>query len=113
LEANVLVDGRGVVEELEGFFDELFEGGRAKHISTIWLDSYRELWKEQQAARTKLDRRRAASRVLSAINQHPIPVHSEADRRKGGQFEPMFRKLQPYTSPVYRDVSSGSPPIPP
>jgi hypothetical protein len=56
LEANVLVDGRGVVEELEGFFDELFEGGRAKYINTMWLESYRELWKLQQAARTKLDR---------------------------------------------------------
>lgn len=38
----------------------------------------------------------AASRLLSAIEQHPIPVHSEADRRKGGQFGAKLRKLQPY-----------------
>jgi HKD family nuclease len=56
LEANVLVDGGGVVGELKGFFDELFEGGRAKQIDTMWLDSYRELWKQQRAARMKLDR---------------------------------------------------------
>lgn len=38
----------------------------------------------------------AASRLLSAIEQHPIPVHSASDRRKGGQFGVKLRKLQPY-----------------
>lgn len=56
LEANVRVDGAGVVREFEGFFDELFEGGRAKDIGKAWLDSYRLLWKQQRAARMKLDR---------------------------------------------------------
>jgi HKD family nuclease len=55
LEANAVVSGGGVVE-LEGFFDELFEGGRAKHIDATWLDAYRELWKQQRAAQRKLDR---------------------------------------------------------
>ena len=38
----------------------------------------------------------AASRILSAIEQHPVPVHSASDRRKGGQFGAKLRKLQPY-----------------
>jgi hypothetical protein len=38
----------------------------------------------------------AASRVLSAIEQHPIPVHTASDRRRGGQFGAKLRKLQPY-----------------
>jgi HKD family nuclease len=56
LEANVRLDGAGLVRELEGFFDELFEGGRAKDIGETWLDSYRLLWKQQRAVRMKLDR---------------------------------------------------------
>jgi HKD family nuclease len=56
LEANVLVHSASVVRELEGFFDELFEGGRARQIDKAWLDSYRELWKLQRTARMKLDR---------------------------------------------------------
>jgi HKD family nuclease len=64
LEANVLVTDRGVVSELEGFFDELFEGGRAKHIDTMWLDSYRDLWKQQRAARMKLDRLQTKAKVI-------------------------------------------------
>lgn len=51
----------------------------------------------------------AASRLLSAIEQHPIPVHSEADRRKGGQFGAKLRKLQPYNhrlacGPIHRQA---------
>jgi hypothetical protein len=38
----------------------------------------------------------AASRFLSAIEQHNIPVHSASDRRRGGQFGAKLRKLQPY-----------------
>lgn len=38
----------------------------------------------------------AASRVLSAIESHPVPLHSETDRRKGGQFGVRLKKLQPY-----------------
>lgn len=38
----------------------------------------------------------AASRVLSAIEAHPVPLHSETDRRKGGQFGVKLKKLQPY-----------------
>ena len=38
----------------------------------------------------------AMSRILSAIEQHPVPVHSASDRRKGGQFGAKLRKLQPY-----------------
>ena len=51
----------------------------------------------------------AASRLLSAIEQHPIPVHSEADRRKGGQLGAKLRKLQPYNhrlpcGPIHRQA---------
>jgi phosphatidylserine/phosphatidylglycerophosphate/cardiolipin synthase-like enzyme len=83
LEANVLVDD-GVVEELEGFFDELFEGGRAKHISTMWLDSYRELWKEQQAARTRLDS------LLRKDEDYSDALRSEDDGADP-HFEPLVR----------------------
>lgn len=38
----------------------------------------------------------AVSRMLSAIEHHPVPVHPESDRRKGGQFGAKLRKLQPY-----------------
>jgi len=55
-EANVRVDAARVVGEIEEFFDELFEGGRAKHIDMLWRESYRELWKQQRAARMKIDR---------------------------------------------------------
>jgi len=51
----------------------------------------------------------AASRILSAIEQHAIPVHSQADRRKGGQFGAKLRKLQPYNhrlacGPIHRQA---------
>jgi hypothetical protein len=38
----------------------------------------------------------AASRVLSVIEHHPVPLHSASDRRKGGQFGAKLHKLQPY-----------------
>ena len=38
----------------------------------------------------------AMSRGLTAIESHPIPLHSASDRRKGGQFGAKLKKLQPY-----------------
>jgi hypothetical protein len=38
----------------------------------------------------------AVSRVLSAIEAHPVPLHSVTDRRKGGQFGVKLKKIQPY-----------------
>ena len=55
LEANVLIKGAALVGELGTFFDELFEGGRAKRIDALWLDSYRDLWKKLRAAERRLD----------------------------------------------------------
>jgi len=37
-----------------------------------------------------------ASRVLSEIEDRPPVTHSEADRRKGGQFGARLKRLQPY-----------------
>lgn len=37
-----------------------------------------------------------ASRGLSAIECHPVPLHSTSDRRKGGQFGLRLKKLWPY-----------------
>jgi hypothetical protein len=38
----------------------------------------------------------AASRILSSIEAHPVPLHSQSDRRKGGQFGAKLKRLQPY-----------------
>jgi HKD family nuclease len=62
-EANVRIEGAGVVE-LERFFDELFDGGRAKRIDPLWLDSYRELWKQQRDAWIRLNRLQEKARLI-------------------------------------------------
>ena len=64
LEANVLLNGGGAVGELETFFDELFEGGRARPIDTSWLDAYRDIWKQQRAMRLKLDRLQKKTKAI-------------------------------------------------
>jgi hypothetical protein len=66
LEANVLISGGGVVDELGAFFDELFEGGRAKRIDPSWLDAYRELWEQQREVRRKFDRIQEKMKVIRA-----------------------------------------------
>lgn len=38
----------------------------------------------------------AISRILSSVEGHRVPIHSEADRRRGGQFGNKLAKLQPY-----------------
>jgi hypothetical protein len=38
----------------------------------------------------------AVSRGLSALESHPLLLHSESDRRKGGQFGAKLKNLQPY-----------------
>ena len=50
--------------ELETFFDELFEGGRARPIDTSWLDAYRDIWKQQRAMRSKLDRLQKKTKAI-------------------------------------------------
>jgi len=51
----------------------------------------------------------AMSRVLSAVESHPTPLHSTSDRRTGGQFGARLKRLQPYShrlpcGPVYRQA---------
>jgi len=36
------------------------------------------------------------SRALSAVESHPVPLHSAKDRRKGGQFGVLLKRMQPY-----------------
>ena len=55
-EANLQIHETGVVGKLTRYFDELFEGGRAKQIDRFWLDAYTTQWKLQQATRLKLGR---------------------------------------------------------
>ena len=38
----------------------------------------------------------AISKFFASVESHPIPLHSESDRRKGGQFGSRLKKLQPY-----------------
>lgn len=42
----------------------------------------------------------AMSRALSAIESHPIPLHSTSDRRRGGQLGIKLKKLQLYNHRV-------------
>jgi HKD family nuclease len=53
-EANIQVDDVKTVSEFKSFFDELFEGGRAKQIDQAWLKTYAKNWQKQQAARKRL-----------------------------------------------------------
>src|SRR5579871_4563243 len=53
-EANVQVDDAITVSGFKNFFDELFEGGRAKQIDQAWLNLYTKNWREQQAERRQL-----------------------------------------------------------
>ena len=46
LEANLLLEERTMIEELEGYFSEHFEGGRARPVSDAWLERYSIHWAE-------------------------------------------------------------------
>jgi NAD-dependent DNA ligase len=99
-EANVRIDDAGVAREFERFFDELFEGGRAKRIDDAWLDVYREQWKRQQTARIRLDRLRARARSIrtrvAAKPTAPTRIRGHAFAFTGGIAEwPRQLKLYP------------------
>jgi NAD-dependent DNA ligase len=70
------------------FFDELFEGGRARYIDASWLDAYRAIWKQQRATRLKLDRiqkKTKALRTRSTVNTTvPTRIRDHAFAFTGG-----------------------------
>jgi HKD family nuclease len=73
-EANLLVDDAASTRKLADYFDELFEGARARQISGKWLESYRRLWLE--AKRLKQARRRYRQKIRGIRKEpreSPIP----------------------------------------
>lgn len=67
-ELNVLVRNADGVARFEEYFDELFEGGRAKEIDRRWLRDYERIWKEHQAMQKRMDRLREKIRSLGPRN---------------------------------------------
>ena len=74
-EANVVVSDPVSVRRLSDYFDELFDGGHALHVSQQWLDQYEARWQRrldaeraQRAARQAvLDIRRPRREVPTGI----------------------------------------------
>ena len=76
LEANVHLEDGKVISQIDGYFEEIFEGGRAREVSDIWLKKYAPYWKKIK----KLDRAqrklqvRFSSQPAKIVNSTaPIP----------------------------------------
>jgi NAD-dependent DNA ligase len=76
LEVNLLLDNSSAVEDLEHYFFQLFEGGRARLVSETWLEAYTKHWNmlkkiegEENALRAKLPR----PEIMVNGRKAPIP----------------------------------------
>lgn len=63
LEANIHLEDSKVISQIDVYFDEIFEGGRERVVSDIWLKKYARYWEKIK----KLDRaqRKLQVRFLS------------------------------------------------
>jgi len=73
-EANLLVDDTLCTQKLEDYFDELFEGARARRISEVWLERYRRLWrKAKRLDQAQRRHRREIRRLRTEPRESHIP----------------------------------------
>jgi HKD family nuclease len=71
-EANLVVDDAPGTRKLTDYFDELFEGARARPITEGWLESYRRFW-------------RKAKRLDQAQRQNRLKIRQlETEPRESG-----------------------------